>query len=118
MVKNIKFIVCGIIAGVINGFFGAGAGLILVPLMSGVGKLDSKKSHATTLSCVLTMCICGSFVYFFNNVIDYKLTIFCIVGSVIGSLIGTKLLKNLKNNIIDLIFSIALIGAGICMILF
>jgi len=118
MKKNLKFIIIGTIAGVINGFFGAGSGLILIPLMSQVGKLDTKKTHATTLSCVLFMCICGSLVYFFNKTIDYKFTIICAIGSIVGSLIGTKLLKNLKNDFIDLIFSFVLIGAGVCMIIF
>lgn len=117
MKKNIKFIIFGIISGIINGFFGAGAGLVLIPLMTQVGKLDAKKAHATTLSCVLFMCICGSFVYFANNVIDFKLILMCSIGSIIGSFIGTKLLSKLKNNIIDLMFSLVLIAAGICMII-
>ena len=116
--ENLKYLSIGAVAGMINGFFGAGAGLVLVPLMTYVGKLDSKKSHATTLACVLFMCVSGSVIYFVNKVIDYKLILICVIGSVIGALVGSKLLKNLKNNIIDLIFAIALICAGICMIIF
>lgn len=108
----------GIIAGFVNGFFGAGGGLLLVPMIAYAQKTDTKTAHATTLGCVLFMCISSSIIYFIKRQLDYKLILVCAIGSVIGSLIGTKLLKNLKNNIIDLLFSVVLMIAGICMIIF
>lgn len=108
----------GIIAGFVNGFFGAGGGLLLVPMIAYAQKKDTKTAHATTLGCVLFMCISSSIIYFIKRQLDYKLILVCAIGSVIGSLIGTKLLKNLKNNIIDLLFSVVLMIAGICMIIF
>lgn len=115
--QNLKFIGIGTGAGVINGLFGAGSGLLLVPMLSYIGETKSKTAHATTLGCVFFMCISGLIVYIANGVINYKLAIICSIGSLIGALIGTKLLKKLKNNIIDLIFSIILVFAGIFMII-
>lgn len=114
----LKLIGVGVVSGLINGFFGAGGGLLLVPMISFVKKDDSKMAHATTLACVLFMCIASSIIYFVKKEIDFKLILVCGIGSLIGSLIGTKLLKNLKNNIIDIVFSFVLIAAGICMIIF
>lgn len=116
IIKYIKLILIGIFSGAVNGFFGAGGGLALVPLCKYVGKLDTKKSHATTLTCIWLMCICGSVVYFAHNVFDLKLILVCLAGSIFGSLIGTRLLKNLKGAVVDLIFAIAIISAGIFMI--
>ena len=117
-IKIVKYIGVGLIAGFINGFFGAGGGLLLVPLISSCSDVESKVAHATTLACVLFMCVSSSVVYFIKKQIDYQLILFCGIGSVIGSLIGTKLLKKLKNNVIDLIFSLVLIIAGLGMIIF
>ncbi|MBR7172358.1 MAG: sulfite exporter TauE/SafE family protein [Clostridia bacterium] len=114
----LKLVGVGVVSGIINGFFGAGGGLLLVPLISFVQKDNSKKAHATTLVCVMFMCIASSVIYFLKKQIDYKLVLVCGIGSLIGSLVGTKLLKNLKNNIIDLVFSGVLILAGVCMIIF
>lgn len=108
----------GLLAGFINGFFGAGGGLLLVPMISLVAKDESKISHATTLGCVLFMCLSSSIIYFIKKEFDLKFILVCGIGSVLGSLIGTKLLKKLKNNIIDLVFSLVLIAAGIFMIIF
>ena len=111
-------IAVGLISGAMNGFFGAGGGLSLVPLCKYVGKLETKKAHATTLVCVLLMCICGGVVYFANQTFDLKLIFLCLIGSMCGSFIGTKLLRQLKSGVIDLIFSIVIISAGILMIIF
>ena len=114
----LKLVAVGLIAGFINGFFGAGGGLLLVPLITYVQKTESKVAHATTLGCVLVMCLSSSIIYLIKKQVDYSLVLYCGIGSVIGSLIGTILLKKLKNNIIDLVFSFVLIIAGVTMIIF
>ncbi len=114
----LKLISVGIFAGAVNGFFGAGGGLLLVPLISYSRKVEAKVAHATTLACVMFMCVASSVIYLVKGEVDYKLILLCMIGSIIGSLIGTKLLKNLKNNIIDLIFSCFMIAAGVVMIVF
>ena len=113
-----KFIGIGFLSGMINGFFGAGGGLLLVPMITFVAKDDTKKAHATTLACVMFMCLASSVIYFIKRQLDYRLILVCAIGSLIGALIGTKLLKKLKNNVIDLVFSMVLVVAGVCMIVF
>lgn len=112
----LKLVGVGTIAGFINGFFGAGGGLLLVPMIKFAEKEDSKVAHATTLVCVLCMCAVSSVLYIVKSQVDYYIFLFCAIGSVAGSLIGTKLLKKLKNKIIDLVFSLVLIVAGVLMI--
>lgn len=118
LLKILELVAVGLAAGFINGFFGAGGGLLLVPMIGYVSKQNSKVAHATTLACVLFMCVSSSVFYFIKNEVDFKLVLVCGIGSIIGSLVGTKLLKKLKNNVIDLIFSLVLIIAGVCMIVF
>lgn len=114
----IKLVGVGLVSGFINGFFGAGGGLLLVPMISYARKDDAKTSHATTLVCVLCMCLASSVFYFIKKQVDYKLFFVCTIGGIAGSLIGTKLLKKLKNNVIDLVFSFVLMIAGVLMIIF
>lgn len=111
-------IVVGVLGGVINGLFGAGAGLLLVPLIKFVSKLDEKKVHATTLGSVMFMCVASSVVFLINKQVDFKLTLWCFVGSLAGAILGTFLLQKFKNKVINLIFSGLLITAGIFMIVF
>ena len=113
-----KFVGIGFLSGIINGFFGAGGGLLLVPMMGVIGKDNSKVAHATTLACVMFMCVASSVIYFVKKQLDFKLILVCGIGSLIGALLGTRLLKKLKNNVIDIVFSGVLIIAGICMLIF
>ena len=113
--KIIILIGVGLVGGVINGLFGAGAGLLLVPLIKLVGKIDEKKTHATTLSCVMLMCVVNAIVFFINKQIDFGLTLWCLIGSLIGAIVGTFLLQKFKNKIISLIFSCILILSGVLM---
>lgn len=114
--RSFKLIVIGIISGVINGFFGAGGGLVIVPMLKKFDTENSKIIHATTLGCVMFMCLSSSVIYFLNDAIDFKLVLFCLIGSLIGSFVSVKLLKKLKNIYIDLIFSCVLIVAGLSLI--
>jgi uncharacterized membrane protein YfcA len=116
--RGFKLSLIGIISGIINGFFGAGGGLVIVPMLKKFDNKNSKVVHATTLGCVMFMCLSSSVVYFLNGCIDFKLVLFCTIGSLIGSVVAVKLLKNLKNVIIDLIFSCVLIVAGLSLIFF
>jgi uncharacterized membrane protein YfcA len=116
--QKILLIFVGVFGGLINGLFGAGAGLLLVPLIELVSKLNEKKVHATTLACVMFMCVASSLVFLINEQVGFGLTIWCFVGSLIGAILGTFLLQNFKNKIINLIFSCLLISAGVLMIVF
>ena len=112
----IKLWVIGVVSGLVNGFFGAGGGLIIVPMLKRFDDANSKVVHATTLGCVLFMCLSSSIIYLIDGVVDFKLFLFCVIGSLLGGVIAVKLLKNLKNTIIDLIFSVVLIIAGVSLI--
>lgn len=111
-------VLVGVFGGVINGLFGAGAGLLLVPLIKLISGLEDKKVHATTLGCVLLMCITSSIVFFVHKQIDYKLTMWCFIGSLAGAVLGTFLLQKFKNKAINIIFSCLLVAAGVLMIVF
>lgn len=116
--RSLKLVIIGVVSGVINGFFGAGGGLVIVPMLKKFDTKNSKVVHATTLGCVMFMCLSSSVIYFMNGCIDFKLVLFCLIGSLIGSFVSVKLLKNLKNIYIDLIFSCVLIIAGLSLIFF
>ena len=107
----------GFLAGIVNGFLGAGSGLILVPLIKIISKIDEKQTHATTLVCVMFSCLFSAAVYVIKRQVDWWIILWCFVGSIVGGIIGTICLKKLKNNVIDLLFSVVLIAAGVMMIL-
>ena len=114
----VKIKILGIIAGIICGLFGTGGGLILVPAFIYILKLDPKKSRGTSLSCMLVMVIVSSIFYSKNKYIDWKLGILCAIGGIIGGYFGAKILKNIPDYILKIIFVIFLIYYSIKILFF
>lgn len=105
----LKKCIVGIMAGIISGLFSAGGGLILVPALVYLFKSDEKVARATTIFCILPMVITTGIFYYRGNLIDWELGIKCAIGGVIGGYIGSKLLKNLSNTTLRIIYAIFLI---------
>lgn len=110
MLKNILI---GISAGIISGLFGAGGGLILVPVLVHYLNLSEKEARATTIFCILPMVITSGIMYSTNGLIEWNLAFKCAIGGIIGSFIGTKLLKTLSNKVLKITFIIFLIYVSI-----
>ena len=55
--KNRAASVCGSAAGAINGLFGAGGGMVLVPLLTSVAKLDDEEVFPCSVCIILPICI-------------------------------------------------------------
>lgn len=69
----------GFFGGIISGFFSAGGGLILVPYMVNILKMDEVKARATTIFCIFLMVFTSGCFYFNQNYIDWEIAIKCAV---------------------------------------
>ena len=72
--KWLIVISAGMLIGFINGFFGGGGGMISVPLLEKVLKIDNKKSHATAMAVIFPLSIVSAIVYALNTSIDFSET--------------------------------------------
>lgn len=114
--KWILVILLGILIGFVNGFFGGGGGMICVPLLENVLKLETKNAHASTIAVILPLSLISSIVYMISNRVNYLDLGMITLGVCIGGVIGALVLKRLNSNIIRLIFVAIMIFAGIMMI--
>lgn len=109
--------IIGFIAGVISGLFGAGGGLILVPALSHLDKMDEKESRATSIFCILPLVVTSCIMYMKNNYINWSIGIKCAIGGIIGGIVGSILLKKLKNESLNILFAFFLIYMSIKMVM-
>jgi len=112
----IKKIFIGLIAGLVNGFFATGGGMILVPAFVYLLDMDDKIARGTSILCVLPMVISSSIFYYKSNYIDWNISILCAIGGVFGGYIGAKLLKKIPKNILKITFICFLIYVSYTMI--
>ncbi|MBQ8004256.1 MAG: TSUP family transporter, partial [Oscillospiraceae bacterium] len=77
---GIKYAVCGALAGVANGFFGAGGGMVLIPLFTRWIKMDDKKAFATSLAVILPLCAVSAVIYLIKGSVDLSTELPYVIG--------------------------------------
>lgn len=107
----------GFIAGFLNGLFGTGGGILIVPMLQNTG-LNSQKSHATAITIILPLSIISTIMYFFKGiVVDFSLLIPTISLGIIGAIIGAILLNKINTILLNKIFAFIIIFSGIRILL-
>ncbi len=107
----------GILVGSLNGLFGGGGGMVAVPVLSKIMKLDTKRSHATAILVILPVCIISAVIYFLKNNIEWQKLIPIGSGVFVGGIIGAILLNKLNSKLIRIVFDILMIIAGIFVLI-
>ena len=54
--EKVKYALTGALAGAANGFFGAGGGLFLVPLLTRWCGMEEKRAFATSVAVIFPLC--------------------------------------------------------------
>lgn len=107
----------GLIIGFINGFWGGGGGMICVPTLTYILKLQDKVAHATTILIMLPLSIASLIVYLINGTITWSLAIPVSIGFAIGGFIGALILNKINNTVLQIIFAFVIILGGVKMII-
>ena len=94
-----KKIGVGLFAGFISGLFAAGGGMIVVPALVHMFKLEDSKARATSVFAILPMVIASGLFYYKNDYINLSIGIKCAIGGIIGRIYRLKIIKkNLRQS--------------------
>ena len=108
----------GLSAGFINGLFGGGGGMIVVPMLEGLLNYDNKSSHATAILIILPVSIVSGLIYAVFGNFDAKIILPVTLGSVVGGLLGAIFLNRFSNKLISIIFLSIMMFVGVKTLLF
>ena len=103
----------GGLAGLVNGFFGGGGGMILVPMLHLWCGLDEKEACATSVAVVAPMCALSAILYFAGGSAWPPQTLWYCAGGLAGGFFGGLLLGKLPTVWLMRGFSGLMIVAGI-----
>lgn len=112
-----KLLFTGAMAGVTNGLFGAGGGLVLVPLFIGWCGMEEKKAFATSVTVILPLSV-ASFVMFClqgGNIWEQALPY--LIGGVVGGLLSAKFFKKMSAVWLHRLFGLLILYGGIKAVL-
>ena len=109
-----------LIAGLVNGFVGAGGGIILVYLFyllkSGESS-DFKDNLVMTVTAVIPMSAVALFVYSRGANVDFDIIGRLFIPITVGGILGAFLMDKIDKVLLTVIFSALMIYSGIRMIL-
>lgn len=111
-------LVCvGVIGGLLSGAFGIGGGIVMVPMLVALARMDQRRAAATSLVAIVPTSIVGSITYFANGEIDLIAGLFIAIGAVVGALIGSALLRRIPLVWLQWMFIALVIGIAIRMLI-
>ena len=115
--RKLYSVLAGVGAGIANGLFGGGGGMIIVPILTHLLKYPAKNAHATAILIILPLSFVSGLFYVAFGV-QVSIVIPVVSGVCIGGVLGAFLLPKLSNKWISVIFSFLMLVAGVKLLLF
>ncbi|MCU1413076.1 MAG: permease [Microbacteriaceae bacterium] len=97
-------IVVGLIGGLLSGAFGVGGGVVMVPLLLLLARMDEREASATSLSAVFPASIVGSIGYLLHGQVDLLAAAALAVGGIPGALLGASLVRRIPVGLLRWLF--------------
>ena len=85
----------GLIAGAVNGLFGAGGGMVLVPLLTMLTNLADEEVFPASISIILPICIVSLAVTARTTGLDLHTALPYLFGSAAGGILAGRFGKNI-----------------------
>lgn len=114
--RKVLLVLSGALVGLVNGFLGAGGGMLAVPVLTFVAGLSDKKAHATAIALILPLCAVSALVYALNGAGEYMGDLPAVAGVFVGGIAGALLLKKASPDLLRELFYGVMMFAGIKMI--
>lgn len=109
----VRYAISGAAAGIINGFFGAGGGMVLVPLLIGYAKLEDKQAFSSAISIILPMCLITIAVYWTQRIFPIQEAQPYLLGGFLGGMAGGILFRKVTPQFLHRFFGLIILWGGI-----
>lgn len=106
-------IICGTCAGIVNGLFGAGGGMVLVPLLTLLTDMQDEQVFPASVCIILPICIVSLSVTAIHAEIPWKQALPYLIGSAAGGVAAGLWGKHIKTSWLHRILGIMILWGGI-----
>ena len=111
--EKFKLVAVGLLSGAVNGLFGTGGGMLLVPLLRDWLHIDEKKTFALSVCVILPVCAAGLIVYMAKDGYNPLDAAEFSAGGIVGGITAGKLFGKVPVSLIGKAFGVLLILGGI-----
>ena len=99
-------------AGIVNGLFGGGGGMVLVPLLTRLCQLDQRQAFATSVAVIAPLCALSAAIYWFRGGLDLALALPYLLGGLLGGWVGGKVFGRISPTWLRRGFALLLLYGG------
>ncbi len=117
MKERTKFAVTGALAGAANGFFGAGGGLFLVPLLVSWCNMEQRKAFATSVAVILPLSAVSAAIYWIKGGLDLTAAWPYLLGGALGGVIAGRIFQKVSMVWLRRVFGLLILYGGIRAVL-
>lgn len=114
--KNLKLALSGVAVGAVNGMFGAGGGMLTVPLLKKSG-LSQREAHANAVAVILPVSVLSAIFYVMRGSVNISDSLPFIPTGLIGAYIGTLIIKRISPAWLKRIFGGFMLYAGVRLLI-
>ena len=109
----VVLVVVGTVGGLLSGAFGVGGGIIMVPLLVSLTRMDHRHAAATSLAAIVPTTIAGALSYLARGEAEGLVALVAALGGMAGSAVGSWLLRRIRLALLRWLFLALLVGVAI-----
>ena len=103
----------GAAAGLANGCFGGGGGMVFLPIVSRWGGVSQRKLYATCVGVIFAVCLISAAVYLLRGSVPLAQAAPYLAGGLVGGFIGGRLYGRVSTTFLKWLFAAFLFYAGV-----
>lgn len=90
MSEKIKMSIAGFVAGAVNGLFGAGGGMLLIPLLTKLTELDDADVFPASVSIIFPICFVSLGIYATAAGLPFSDALPYLLGGTVGGIVAGR----------------------------
>ena len=111
--KYLGSVLSGLGAGIVNGLFGAGGGMVLVPLLTSLTDLPDEEVFPSSVSIILPICLVSLSYSLWGSTVDWSGILPYLIGSAVGGVLAGFFGRKIPTLWLHRILGILILWGGI-----
>lgn len=103
----------GAAAGLVNGLFGGGGGMVLLPILRRSSGLSPRRLYATSVAVIFPVCLVSAGAYVWQGGVTLSAALPYLAGGLCGGLLGGHLYARVPTALLQRLFAALLLYAGV-----
>ncbi|MBW3663883.1 MAG: sulfite exporter TauE/SafE family protein [Actinobacteria bacterium] len=106
----------GVFAGALSGLFGVGGGILIVPALVIVAKVEQRLAHGTSLAGTFLLSVSAALGYALSGEVDWLVGALMFAGAAGGAILGTSALRRVNQTALRYGFALLLLATAARML--